>query len=107
MVWPSSRSGAGQDLVSTFLTPRAISVAQGWCRVMAYTGSSREGTVMFHGGHSAVRGYHGAAPGAGPGPDLGDEAGGHRGPDDVVTAVVLDADAVEGLDVDGVGSSCI
>lgn len=31
-----SQPGAGQDLVSTFFTPRAISVAQVWCRVMAY-----------------------------------------------------------------------
>ena len=40
------------------------------------------------------------------GPDLGEDTGDHRGPDDVVTAVVLAADAVEGLDVDGgVGSA--
>ena len=31
-----SRSGAGHDPVSTVLTPRAISDAQGWCSVMAY-----------------------------------------------------------------------
>ena len=31
-----SRSGAGHDLVSTVLTPRAISDALGWCSVMAY-----------------------------------------------------------------------
>ena len=31
-----SRSGAGHDLVSTVLTPRAISDAQGWRSVMAY-----------------------------------------------------------------------
>ena len=36
MVRPTSRAGAGQDLVSTVLIPRAISDAQGWCRVMAY-----------------------------------------------------------------------
>ena len=39
----------------------------------------------------------------GAGPDLGDDAGGHGGPDDVVAAVVLAGDAVERLDVDGVG----
>ena len=39
------------------------------------------------------------------GPDPGADAGGHRGPDDVVATVVLDADALEGLDVDGVGSA--
>ena len=35
--------------------------------------------------------------------DLGDYTGGHRGPNDVVAAVVLATDAVEGLDVNGVG----
>ena len=41
--------------------------------------------------------------GTGAGPDLGDDAGVYSGPDDVVATVVLAADAVEGLDVDGVG----
>ena len=38
---------------------------------------------------------------SGAGFHLGDYAGGHRGPDDVVAAVVLTDDLVEGLDVDG------
>ena len=38
---------------------------------------------------------------AGAGPDLGDHAGGHRGFDDVVAAVVLAGDAVKGLRVAG------
>ena len=42
---------------------------------------------------------------SGAGFDLGDDAGGHGRPDDVVAAVVLSGDAVEGLDVDGVGSA--
>ena len=36
MTCPSSGSGVGQDLVSTFFNPRMISLAQGWCRVMTY-----------------------------------------------------------------------
>ena len=54
---------------------------------------------MFHGGHSPVHGHCRS----GAGPDLGDDAGGHGGPDDVVAAVVLAGDAVEALHVDGVG----
>ncbi len=42
---------------------------------------------------------------AGAGLDFSDDAGGHRGPDDVVAAVVLAADPVQRLDVDGVGNS--
>ena len=38
------------------------------------------------------------------GSDLRDVAGGHRGPDDVVSAVVLAGDSVQALDVDGVGA---
>ena len=98
MTWPSSRSGAGQDLVSTLFTPRAISVAQGWRKVIAYTGSSLEGPEPLLGGRRPVRHHR-----SGAGLNLGDHAGGHGGPDDVVAAVVLAADAVEGLDVDGVG----
>ena len=41
--------------------------------------------------------------GSGAGSDLGNGAGGHRDPDDVVSAVVLAHDAVENLDVDGGG----
>ena len=41
---------------------------------------------------------------AGYGFDLGNDPGGNRGPDDVVSAVVLDSDAMDGLDVDGVES---
>ena len=33
---PHQVAGAGQDWASTDLMPRAISDAQGWCRVMAY-----------------------------------------------------------------------
>ncbi len=42
---------------------------------------------------------------SGAGPDLGDDAGGHGGPDDVMAAVVLTANPVEGLDVDRIGSA--
>ena len=37
--------------------------------------------------------------------DFGDDAGGHRGPDDLVAVVVLAGDAVEGFNVDGVGDA--
>ena len=37
--------------------------------------------------------------------DFGDDAGGHGGPDDVVAAVVLAGDAVEGFNVDGEGDA--
>ena len=49
--------------------------------------------VILYGGRSPSLGRYGA----GPGPDLGDEANGHGDPDDVV------ARPVQGLDVDGVG----
>ena len=68
---------------------------------MAYTGSSLEGPEALLGGRSPVHGYHRT----GAGLDLGDHAGGHGGPDDVVAAVVLAGDAVEALHVDGVGSA--
>ena len=42
---------------------------------------------------------------SGAGFNFGDDAGGHGGPDDVVAAVVLAADAVQGLDVDGAGDA--
>ena len=54
MVCSSRCSGAGQDLVSTFLIPRAISVTQGWCRVMAY--------IQFNGAGDRYRGLT-SAPG--------------------------------------------
>ena len=37
--------------------------------------------------------------------DFGDDAGGHRGPDDLVAVVVLAGDAVEGFNVDGEGDA--
>ena len=74
-----------------FLAPLAISAAQGRCKVMAYTGSPLEGPVTFHGGYSPRRGRHRS----GAGPNLGDHAGGHGGPDDAVAAVVLAGDALE------------
>ena len=66
---------------------------------MAYTGSTLMGPVIPGRSHYPRRGRHRSDAG----PDLGDDAGGHGGPDDVVAAVVLTADAVEGLDVDGMG----
>ena len=65
-----------------FPAPLAVSVAQGWCKVMAYTGSSLEGSVTFHGGYSPVHGHRRT----GAGLDLGDDADGRGGPDDVVAA---------------------
>ena len=41
--------------------------------------------------------------GTGAAPDLGDDAGGHDGPDDVMAAVALAGDPVEALHIDGVG----
>ena len=70
-------------MASAVLSPEAISDAQGWCSVMAYTVSALAQRVMLGRGRSPM---------------------GHRGPDDVVAAVILAADAVEGLDVDGVGT---
>ena len=96
---PISLAGAGQDRVSTVLSPWAISDAQGWCSVMAYTGSTLMGPVIPGRRHYPRRGRHRSDAG----PDLGDDAGGHAGPDDVVAAVVLAADAVQALDIDGVG----
>ena len=85
----------------TALLPRAINDAQGWCRVMTYIESLLVGSVVLGGLRSPWPGYHRT----GAGLDLGDDAGGRRSPDDVVSAVVLAGDAVEGLDVDGVGSA--
>ena len=82
MVCPSSRSGAGQDLISTFFKPRAMLIALGWRKVMASTGSSLEGPEALLGGRSPRSGRHRTG-----GSDLGNDAG----------------DAVEGPDVDGVG----
>ncbi len=54
MVSPTSSSGAGQDLVSTVLTPRAISEAQGWCRVIAYISPLGEASGPLRMVHSRV-----------------------------------------------------
>ena len=65
---------------------------------MAYMGSAPVGLVIFGRGPSPMGRRHRSGAGC----HLGDDAGGHRGPDDVVAAVVLAADAIEGLHVDGV-----
>ena len=70
----------------------AINDACGWRRAMAYIGSSQDGLGLLLGGRYPIRNHW-----SGLGFDLGDEAGGHGGPDDVVAAVVLAGDAVEGL----------
>ena len=49
MICPTNWAGAGQDRVSTIFTPRAVSDAQGWCRVMAYSGSVLVRPVMLEG----------------------------------------------------------
>ena len=72
---------------------------QGWRRVMAFIESVLVGLGALVGGRSPGQGHHRT----GAGPDLGDDAGGGRRPDDVVAAVVLAGDAVQALDVDGVG----
>ena len=63
MVWPTRRAGAGQDRVSTVLIPRAISVAQGWCSVMAYIDSPLAGSDTLPDGHSRGMATTGPAPG--------------------------------------------
>ena len=59
------------------------------------------GSGVLVGGRSPGHGHHRAAAG----PDLGDDAGIRRGPDDVVAAVIPAGDAVQAPDVDGVGSA--
>ena len=83
------------------LSRAAINDAQGWCRVMTYIESVLVGSVVLGGLRSPGHGHHRT----GAGLDLSDDAGGHRSPDDVVAAVVLAGDAVEGLDVDDMGSA--
>ena len=68
---------------------------------MVYIESVLVGPVVLGGTRSSGHDHHRT----GAGFDLGDDAGGHRSPDDVVAAVVLAGDAVEGLDVDGVWSA--
>ncbi len=75
----------------------AVSDAPGWCSVMAYAGSALVGLAIFGRGHSPMSRRHRS----GTRLDFGDDAGGHRGLDDVVAVVVLAGDAVEGLHVDG------
>ena len=76
MVRPTSRAGAGQDLVSTVLIPRAISDTQGWCRVMAYIQSALVGPVVLGGLRSPRHNRHRS----GAGSDLGDAGGGGKSP---------------------------
>ena len=90
MVHPTRRSGAGEDRFSRVLRPGATGVAQGRRSVMAHT-ISLDGRSLPRYGHRR----------ASAGSDLGDDAGGHRGLDDVVAAVGLAGDLVQGLHVDG------
>ena len=69
--------------------------------MMAYAKSMLVRLVIPSGIRSPRHGGHRS----GAGLDLRDYAGGHGHPDDVVAAVVLAGDAVEGLDVDSVGSA--
>ena len=69
------------------------------CSSKAYPWSVLAGPVVLAGGYLP---WHGHCR-SGASLDLGDDAGGHGGPDDVVAAVVLAGDAVQTLDVDGVG----
>ena len=77
----------------------AISDAQGWFRVMACIESLPVGLIVLRGGRSTGQGHRRA----GAGFDLGVDAGNCRGLDDVMTTVVLAADTVQALGVDGVG----
>ena len=90
MVHPPRRSSAGEDRFSRVLRPGATGVAQGWCSVVAHTISLDGRSLPGHSRH-----------GTGPRFDLGDDAGGHRGLDDVVAAAGLAGDLVQGLHVDG------
>ena len=74
--------------------------AQNWRSAMAHIGSVLGRPVILGRERSPTRGHCRV----GSGYDLGDDAGGHRGPDDVVSAAVLAPDSIDGLDVDGVGS---
>ena len=62
-------------------------------------GSALVRSVVLGGMRSSGHGHHGS----GAGFHLGDDAGSHRGPDDVVAAVILSRDAVELLHEDGGG----
>ena len=68
---------------------------------MAYIEPLPVRLIVLRGGRSPGQGHRRA----GAGPDLGDDAGRRRGPDDVMAAVVLAADPVQALHVDGVGSA--
>ena len=78
----------------------ATNDAQNWRRAMAHI-MSVLGRPVILGRERSPRRVHCRTRS---GYDLGDDAGGHRGPDDVVSAVALAPDAMEGLDADGVGS---
>ena len=80
-------------------TTGMIDDSQSWRTVMTHTGSALVGPVVLDGGRSPGHDRHRS----GASSDLGDDAGDHRGPDDVVAAVVLAADPVQAFDVDGVG----
>ena len=84
VVWPTSRAGCAQGLVTSVPIPRTMG-----------TSSPLDWLVALCEDHSGATITTGR--------DLGDEIGGYGGPDDVVAAVVLAADAVELLVVDGVG----
>ncbi len=88
----------GWDPVATALTTAAISGVRGWRRMTAYTSSALAGPVVLDRRRSSEHRCHRA----GAGLDLGDVSGGHSGPDDVMAAVVLAADAVKALRVEGV-----
>ncbi len=68
---------------------------------MAYTESALVQPVILGGRRSPRRRGHRT----GAGLDLGDDAGDHCGPDDVISAVVLAGDSVQALHVDGVESA--
>ena len=68
---------------------------------MAYTGSALVRMAILGRGRSPMSHRHRPCAGF----HLGDDAGGHRGFDDVVPAVVLAADPVQALHVNGVGDT--
>ena len=78
----------------------ATSDAQNWRREMAHIGSVLGRPAILGRERSPGRGHCRAGFGFG----LGGDARSHRGPDDVASALVLGPDAIEGLDVDRVGS---
>ena len=94
-VRPAGLTGDEWNPVAMVSTPTVIRDVPGWRRVTAHTGSALVRPVVLDGGHSSGHGRDRS----GAGPDLGDHAGGHGSPDDVVAAVVLSGDAVQALHV--------